>query len=164
MTPTQSTPGITPDLEREFAEIAASVGCELLKAEFAGGSLKLVLDRPDGVVTLDDCQLVSKQVSSLLDVVDFGRSRYLLEVSSPGLDRELVADRDWERFVGSLVKVTWQDETAPSGATLVARLVEYRRGETGEAEGEALLVDPGTGRQARIRRGNIKRARLEPEL
>ena len=76
---------ITPEIE----QVAQAVGCELVHAELKGGVLRLFVDRPEGGVTLADCQLVSKQVSALLDVLDFGTGRYVLEVSSPGLDRQL---------------------------------------------------------------------------
>ena len=73
---------ITPEIE----QVAQAAGCELVHAELKGGVLRLFVDRPEGV-TLADCQLVSRQVSALLDVLDFGTGRYVLEVSSPGLDR-----------------------------------------------------------------------------
>ena len=57
--------------------IAESTGCELLEAQFRGGVFRLVIDRTGGV-TLDECQSISKQASALLDVEDFGASRYVL--------------------------------------------------------------------------------------
>src|SRR5262249_59688792 len=93
-------------------------GCELVQVEFKGGVLRLVLDREaapgsdggegDGApgVSLEDCALVSRQASALLDVVDFGPARYTLEVSSPGLDRPLYRPEDYARFSGRLARVT----------------------------------------------------------
>jgi ribosome maturation factor RimP len=145
------------DLEAEIAAIAASAGCELVHAEFKGGVLRLFIDRPQGV-TLADCELVSKQVSALLDVVDFGPRRYVLEVSSPGLDRQLYRARDYERFTGKLVRVTWFG--AEGGKrTVVGRLVEYRPAGEGE-----ITVETETGERHEIPLGMIKVARLEIEL
>ena len=62
---------ITPELE----QVAQAAGCELVHAELKGGVLRLFVDKPEGV-TLADCQLVSKQTSALLDVLDFGTGRY----------------------------------------------------------------------------------------
>jgi hypothetical protein len=77
----------------ELAAIAESVGCELVRVEFKGGVLRLMLDREPGSerlgVSHEDCANVSRQASALLDVVDFGPARYTLEVTSPGLDRPL---------------------------------------------------------------------------
>jgi ribosome maturation factor RimP len=97
MTPTRLAE-LTPELE----QIAAASGCELVHAELKGGVLRVFLDRPEGqgAVTLEDCSHVSRQVSALLDVLDFGTGRYVLEVSSPGLDRQLYKPRDYERFAG----------------------------------------------------------------
>src|SRR4051795_4542952 len=75
---------ITPEIEA----VAQAAGCELVHAELKGGVLRLFVDKPEGV-TLADCEHVSRQVSALLDVLDFGPGRYVLEVSSPGLDRQL---------------------------------------------------------------------------
>ena len=95
---------ITPEIEA----VAQAAGCELVHAELKGGVLRLFVDKPEGV-TLADCEHVSKLASAWLDVVDFGKSRYLLEVSSPGLDRLLVKARDYARFVGRKVRVTIED-------------------------------------------------------
>lgn len=155
------------DLEAEFAAIAANAGCELVHAEFKGGVLRLFIDRPEGV-THAHCELVSRQVSALLDVVDFGSGRYLLEVSSPGLDRQLYTARDYERFTGRLVRVTY---FAPGGAkrTAVGRLADYRppapSAESGEAGGgEITLLESATEESVDIPLATIQVARLEIEL
>ena len=94
---------------REIAEQAAiDHGVELVHAEVAGpeGSpiVRLFIDKPGGV-THDDCSKVSHQVSTVLDVEDFIHSAYLLEVSSPGLERGLYKKADYERFIGSIAKI-----------------------------------------------------------
>ncbi len=58
-----------------------------------------------GNVSLDDCAEVSKDVSTVLDVADLIQTAYVLEVSSPGLERKLVKWSDFERFIGKLAKV-----------------------------------------------------------
>jgi ribosome maturation factor RimP len=99
---------IDPQVERELGAVAESLGCELVAAEFAGGVLRLFVDR-EGGVTLDDCATVSRHASALLDVLEYGNGRYVLEVSSPGLDRELVRDKDWVTFVGRRIRATFPD-------------------------------------------------------
>ena len=150
---------IEAELESELAEVAASSGCELLECEFVGGVLRLTLDRPGGV-TLDDCQTVSKQVSALLDVADFGPSKYVLEVSSPGLDRKLYSARDYERFTGRQVRVTWRDPGSARKQTVVGDLT----GLLPDDEAQVALVDSATGEEIRILLKYIELARLVPEL
>jgi ribosome maturation factor RimP len=151
---------LTPELQGELAAIAESKGCELLHAEFQSGVLRLFLDRPDGV-RLEDCEAVSKDASALLDVADFGRGRYTLEVSSPGLDRQLYGPRDYERFTGRRVRVRFVDPSTGRRATVVARLEAYRPASDG---GEIELSEPGAGATRVVRLADVQLARLEIEL
>lgn len=94
---------------REIAEQAAiDHEVELVHAEVAGpeGSpvVRLFIDKPGGV-TVDDCSQVSHQMSTVLDVEDFIHSAYVLEVSSPGLERGLYKRADYERFTGSQARI-----------------------------------------------------------
>jgi ribosome maturation factor RimP len=112
-------------------------------------------------VTLADCQLVSKQVSALLDVLDFGTGRYVLEVSSPGLDRQLYRPADYDRFAGRLARVTYEDPETGKKRTDVARLHGLRRSEENAL---VLLEDGRTGEVRELPLNNVKLARLEIEL
>ncbi len=151
---------IDPDLYQELREIAECSGCELLHCEFHGRVLRLYLDRPEGV-SLEDCQSVSKQVSTLLDVHNLGSGKYLLEVSSPGLDRKFYRPDDYERFLGQSVRITWQEATMDTKKTVVGRLKAYNSSEAG---GDVTVVDADTGRRYTISLKNIQLARLEPQL
>lgn len=152
-----ATRGVDPELRDELEGIAHASGCELVNVELKGGTLRLILDK-EGGVSLGDCEHVSRQASALLDVLDFGKSRYLLEVSSPGLDRELYGPRDYERFTGRLARVTF---TTPEGAkrTVVGRLAEFR-----PDPGEIVLTDEASGTSHTIGADRIVKARLEIEL
>lgn len=83
-------------------------GYELADLEMKVGSrdgvLRIFIDKPGGI-GLDDCELISRQVSALLDVEDPVPGQYSLEVSSPGLDRKLTKAAHFQRFVGDEVKV-----------------------------------------------------------
>ncbi len=94
---------------RQIAErVANSEGLELVDVEFRGSGpqaiLRIFIDKPGGI-TVGDCQTVSQQVGTILDVEDFINRSYTLEVSSPGLDRKLVKPADYRQFAGKLVKV-----------------------------------------------------------
>jgi len=154
-------PGValSRELLAELEEIAAARGCELLHAEFVGGTLRLVLDRPEGV-GLADCEAVSKDASALLDVAEFGRGRYTLEVSSPGLDRPFYRPSDYERFVGRRVRVRFRDPETGRRATVVGRLAEYRP----EGGGEIELTETESKRDVLIRLANVEQTRLTIEV
>lgn len=96
------------DLRELVEPTVVALGYELadLEAHFVGseGVLRLFIDTDTGI-TLADCAIVSRQVSSVLDVADLITGYYKLEVSSPGLDRRLVKREHYERYAGSLVKV-----------------------------------------------------------
>ncbi|MDO9417637.1 ribosome maturation factor RimP [Pararhizobium sp.] len=70
-----------------------------------GATLQIMAERPDGTMTVEDCEEVSKAVSPVLDVEDPVQKAYHLEVSSPGIDRPMVRKSDFVRWQGHLVKV-----------------------------------------------------------
>jgi ribosome maturation factor RimP len=86
---------------RELSQSALDeLGLELFDAEYQprSGLLRLVIDRPAGNVSIDDCALASERVSQRLDAADPLAHAYRLEVSSPGLDRPLRHEEDYRRF------------------------------------------------------------------
>jgi len=99
--------------ERMIAELIApsveDAGYDLVRVAFAGknlATLQIMIDRLDGrAITVDDCADVSRMVSALLDVEDPVPGAYTLEVSSPGIDRPLVRESDFDRFAGFDAKV-----------------------------------------------------------
>ena len=99
-------------IDQRIREIAAQVAeennLELVHAQIAGANksltVRVFIDKQNGV-THDDCSLVSRQIETILDAEDFIPGNYILEVSSPGLERELYSLKDFEKFAGSLAKV-----------------------------------------------------------
>ena len=89
--------------------ILASLGLTLWDIEFQQHGpkwlLRVYIDRESGDVTLDDCETVSRDIGTTLDVEDFIKHSYTLEVSSPGLDRALLKPEHYERFTGRKVKI-----------------------------------------------------------
>lgn len=97
------------EIVAEFAgPIVTSHSFELVDVEFlkegASWYLRIYIDKPGGI-TIDDCKVVSEDISDILDKKDPIEQSYFLEVSSPGLDRPLKKDSDFERFKGELVEV-----------------------------------------------------------
>ena len=101
------------ELERDaigkiIERVAAREGLELVHWEMVGPRnnfvLRIYIDKPGGV-NHGDCETVSNQVGTLLDVEDLIANRYTLEVSSPGIERGLYKRADYERFAGNRVKI-----------------------------------------------------------
>jgi ribosome maturation factor RimP len=95
-------------IRRLIEEVVESQGYELVEAELKGAGknsvLRIFIDTPAGI-SLHDCELVSQQVGTVLDVEDLIPSSYTLEVSSPGLERKLVKQSDYTRFAGKLARI-----------------------------------------------------------
>jgi ribosome maturation factor RimP len=156
------------ELRPEIERIAEFAGCEVWHVELKGGTLRLFLDKPEGV-TLSDCEHVSKLVSAYLDVMDFGKSRYVLEVSSPGLDRQLYQPRHFERFVGHKVRVTLEDPETGKRRTVVGRLEAFEKPEDApedvlEKTARVVVTEEPKGERLEVALRDIRQARLEIEL
>src|SRR5512147_2421715 len=101
-----------PGLPARFAAIVEPVveqlGYRLVRVRVSraeGCTVQIMAERPDGTMTVEDCEMVSRALSPVLDVADPIDRAYRLEISSPGIDRPLVRRSDFERFGGHLVKV-----------------------------------------------------------
>jgi len=162
------------DLEqvRGIAErVTASHGLELVELEFRGGGgkarmLRVFIDKPGGV-THGDCEGVSRELGTILDVEDaVPGGSYTLEVSSPGLDRKLVRPADFERFVGNRVKLTTREPIA-GNRFYEGQLESFREGTLAIAlsAGKAKRGKPQPPvRRVEIAYSNVEKANLVPEI
>ncbi len=136
--------------------VVVGLGYELVGIEEGalgrGGVLRVYIDSRTGI-TLRDCERVSQQISSVLDVEDPIRGSYTLEVSSPGLDRPLFRLEDFERFQGARVRIELK---APAGGRrrFLGRLLGVA--------GTEIVVVAEDGEQHRLPFGAIRKARLVP--
>jgi ribosome maturation factor RimP len=101
-----------PGLPARVAAIAEPVieqlGYRLVRVRVSGAegcTVQIMAERPDGTMTVEDCETVSRALSPVLDVADPIERAYRLEVSSPGIDRPLVRRSDFERYAGHLAKI-----------------------------------------------------------
>jgi ribosome maturation factor RimP len=88
--------------------VLAGLGYRLVRVRVSGLSgctVQIMAERPDGSMTIEDCETVSRALSPVLDVADPIERAYRLEISSPGIDRPLVRLSDFERNAGSHVKL-----------------------------------------------------------
>lgn len=150
---------LDPRVSEIIERVVTREGLELVHAELAGGRnsiLRIYIDKPGGV-TLDDCSTVSNRLSLILDVEDPIQHAYTLEVASPGLDRGLYKEADYERFAG-----------LPFHARL-SEAIEGQRKFHGtllglDRDGETVaLVEDETGRRHRLPLAKILKANVEIE-
>ena len=148
------------DLEkiRAMAErVATSEGLHLVDVELKGGNsnalLRVYIDKAAGV-SHADCQLVSEQLSALLDVEDLFPGRYVLEVSSPGLDRKLTKPTDFSYFVGRRARLVLRNAVGDQ-KVLEGRLAGFENGR--------VRLDQGERGQQELDLANIRRAQLVVE-
>jgi len=146
-----------PHLRSMLEPAIEGLGYELLGVEHlsrpGGGLLRLYIDSESGI-TADDCALVSHQVSGILDVENPIPGHYVLEVSSPGLERPLFKKEHYEQFVGHRVRIR------------LSILVKGRRNLTGVLrgiEGDTVRIDLDEGTFA-FPLGSVSKARLVPDL
>ena len=159
---------LTAETTEEIAAIAREKGCRLLEIEPAGpgaSTLRIVLEREDGgPVTVDDCEAVSREVSTLLDAADEISHRYTLEVSSAGLDRKLYSLDDARRFSGQRVRVKTDELVLPENPREQEVGSRNIRGRLEGVDGDVLrVVDEENRKTYNVRFGDIRLARLEFE-
>jgi ribosome maturation factor RimP len=151
---------------RTIAErVAASRGLEIWdvqsRREAAGHVVRVFIDRPgpaataEESVSIEDCEQVNREMSTILDVEDPLPFAYTLEVSSPGLDRPLRAAGDYQRFSGRLAKI------------VVSEAVDNQKAFEGRLRGieqDTVLLEASNGRMHRLPLRLITRGRLEVEF
>jgi ribosome maturation factor RimP len=155
---------------RQIAErVAGSLGLEVVDVEFRGGGksrmLRIFIDRPEGV-THEDCANVSREVGTILDVEDaVPGGSYTLEVSSPGLDRKLTKPADFERHVGSRLKLTTR-EAINGNRYFEGRLEGFSDGrltlDLTAARRKAAKRQPAAMLEVEL--ANVQQANLVPEI
>jgi len=139
---------------RQAAErVARSEGIEVVDVEWKVGRqrfLRVYIDKPEGI-SHRDCELVSQQLSVILDVEDLvPGSRYILEISSPGLDRKLTRPADFERFVGRLARISTL-EPVENAKFFEGRLAGYADGMVQiEVKGRVIALPLGGIRKANL--------------
>jgi ribosome maturation factor RimP len=139
-------------LDARIAHIVApallAMGYRLVRVLVSGRdgcTVQIMAERPDGTMTVDDCEAVSRNIAPLLDVEDPIDRAYRLEVSSPGIDRPLVRRSDFERGTGHLAKIELRrpldgrKRFRGTLAGLTDDTVRLRSAEAGGSESEVAL-------------------------
>jgi ribosome maturation factor RimP len=157
--PKQDMTGGVLEKVRVIAErVAASEGLEVVEVEMKGGGrsrvVRIIIDKPAGV-THADCETVSQQVGTILDVEDvIPGGSYHLEVSSPGIERKLTRPKDFERFTGQKIRVTLKEP--------VERRTHWE-GTLGGFQSGVITLDAGEAGVVRFGIEQVKKANLKFE-
>ena len=149
---------IEESIRRIAADAAAASGVEFVHSEVVGSkrnmTVRVYIDKTGGV-TVEDCSVVSKRMEAVLDADDLIPSAYLLEVSSPGLERELYNIADFERFVGQRIKVK------------LANAVDNQKvfiGQIAAVENGEIVIEEKTRGTIRFPHSEVTKANLRVDL
>lgn len=149
---------IEEGIRRIAKEAVTANGVEFVHAEIVGTkrnlTVRVYIDKPDGV-TLEDCSAVSKRMEAVLDADDFIPSAYLLEVSSPGLERELYNLADFARFIGQRVKVKLRNPVDGQKVLI---------GQIASVDGGEIAIEEKTRGTVRFPHGEVIKANLRVDL
>jgi len=142
-------PGLAARVAAVAEPVIDTLGYRLVRVRMSGSdgcTVQIMAERPDGSMTVDDCERVSRALSPVLDIADLIDRAYRLEISSPGIDRPLVRRSDFDRYAGHLVKI--ETETPINGRKRFRGLLLGTEGEAArirrddaapEEEAEAVL-------------------------
>ena len=103
-----SEPGLPARVAAIVEPVIEQLGYRLVRVRVSGAegcTVQIMAERPDGTMSVEDCEAVSRALSPVLDVADPIDRTYRLEISSPGIDRPLVRKSDFERYAGHVAKI-----------------------------------------------------------
>ena len=119
------------------------------RREPCGWVLRIFIDK-DGGVTVDDCSHISRQLSDILEVKDVICCSYKLEVSSPGLNRPLRKEKDFQRFIGETVSLKTRT-SIENRKNFKGRLIDYKDGSIViDVDGQHFTVPHGMAEKANL--------------
>src|SRR5215212_5952454 len=101
-------PGLSARVAAIVEPVLEGLGYRLVRVRVSGSigcTVQVMAERPDGTLTIEDCEIISRALSPVLDIADPIDRGYRLEISSPGIDRPLVRRSDFDRYAGNVVKI-----------------------------------------------------------
>ena len=149
---------IAEQIDRIAEKAASDKGVEFIHSEIVGSkrnmTVRIYIDKPEGV-TLEDCSTVSRAIEAVIDADDFIPSSYVLEVSSPGIERPLFTVQDFEKFTGKKAKVK-TSESINGQANFNGRIISV--------EDSEIVFDDKTKGNVRIPFEKVAKANLRVDL
>jgi ribosome maturation factor RimP len=147
-------PGRAARMAALVEPVLAGLGYRLVRVRVSGSAgctVQIMAERPDGTMTIEDCETASRALSPVLDVADPIEGQYRLELSSPGIDRPLVRRSDFDRYAGHVAHIE------------MLALIEGRRRFRGEligTDGDHVRIRGDAGADVRLPIDDIGEARL----
>ena len=155
-------PGASDRVGRIAAPVLRDLGYRLVRVKIssgAGPTIQIMAERPDGTMSIEDCERVSVALSPVFDVEEPMAQAYRLEISSPGIDRPLVRESDFARAVGHEARV--EMVVALNGRKRFrGRLTAVAAGPDGPAARMALIADDGSESEVELPIRAMAEARL----
>jgi len=143
------------EIKKRVLPLLSEQGIELVDLLINRGRRRMVLrflvDKSGGI-TLDECARLNRELGRVLDEGDIVQQAYLLEVSSPGLDRPIKSTRDFQHSLGKLVRIVLHQPFNGQNVWI---------GVVGSVDDENVLIRTEKGEELQIARENIAKARLE---
>lgn len=152
-------------VEERIAEIKkviegylASSFMQLVELQFKKGKrniLRILVDRKQGGITVDECAKINEEISLILDKQGLLVESYILEVSSPGIDRPLVTKEDFERKMGKKVRITLKETEFEKEKDLSGKIAEV--------DEKKVVIKTDEGKVKKIAFDDIKKAKIKLE-
>jgi len=148
---------VAAKIEAIARRVAESEGMEIVEVEAKGGGknqlVRIFIDKPEGI-SHADCELISQQVGTILDVEDVVPGHYTLEVSSPGVERKLLKPGDFQRFSGKKAKITLREPLLNQ---------RHWEGTLAGVDDNMIVLDSISGEKLRFRFDQVEKANLKFE-
>lgn len=150
--------GVAQKVEKIIESLVTSNNMELVDVQYVSEAgrmvLRIYIDK-DGGIKLDDCEAMSNEIGNLLDSSDAISDSYVLEVSSPGIDRALKKEKDFIKFLGERAKVS-----------LYAPIDGQRnfKGKLLDFKNNTIIIADVTGKTVEIPMDKVAKAKLDPDV
>jgi ribosome maturation factor RimP len=149
-------------LQKALEALLEELGYELYELKYiqqkSKKTLRVFIDHPQRPISIKDCEEVSRHIGPLIDEQELLKGSYYLEVSSPGVERELRNERDFKRFVGETVKIITK-EPVEKRTVFIGKLTDF------DLENKELeVLERDSNRLFKIKYANVKKAQLYLEV
>ena len=149
-------------LQKALEALLEELGYELYELKYiqqkSKKTLRIFIDHPQRSISIKDCEEVSRHIGPLIDEQELLKGSYYLEVSSPGVERELRSERDFKRFVGETVKIITK-EPVEKRTVFIGKLTDFDL-----EENELEVLERDSNRLFKINYTNVKKAKLYLEV
>ncbi len=153
---------LVEQLQKALEKLLEESGYELYELKYiqqkSKKTLRIFIDHPERSISIKDCEEVSRKAAPLLDEQELLKGAYYLEVSSPGVERELRSERDFKRFIGETVKVITK-VPVEKRTVFIGKLTDFN-----SDQNELTVHERDSDRLFKIKYNNVKKGQLYLEV